>query len=238
MIIPCIDLMGGSVVQLVQGKEKALERTVEQALAMFEGFPLLHVIDLDAAMGSGNNGEIVTGLLKRCNARVGGGVRTVAKARSLVDAGAHQVIVGSAAYSRTGVDAVFLTELVREIGCSRIMVAIDTRGGNVVIDGWKTVLKQKPSDVIGNLEPYCGGYLCTNVDREGLLQGTDLEHFLALRDATSKPLVAAGGITSMSEVYELTSAGIEVALGMALYTGRLSIVEVRELLSKIEFQAE
>jgi len=226
--------MGGSVVQLIQGKEKALERTVDEALDMFKGFPLLHVIDLDAAIGSGDNQAIVTGLLKRCRARVGGGVRTVAMARRLVDAGAHQVIVGSAAYSRTGVNSTFLAELVQEIGLSRIMVAIDTKGGNVVIDGWKTVLAQKPLDVIVDLEPFCGGYLCTNVDREGLLQGTDLELFFALRDATSKPLVAAGGVTTLGEVRKLVSAGIEVALGMAIYTGRLSIVEVRELQSEID----
>ncbi len=230
MIIPCIDLMGGKAVQLVQGKEKALERTVDEAVAMFEGFPLLHVIDLDAAMGLGDNQDVVFDLLARTRARVGGGIRSVTKARAFVEAGAHQVIVGSAAFTSTGVNEAFLADLVKEVGVSRIMVAIDTKGGHVVVDAWKTTLNQTLADAIQALEPFCGGFLCTNVDKEGLLQGTNLDLFLSLRSATEKTIVAAGGVTTMDEVLTLIAAGIEVALGMAIYTGELKLDELRRLL--------
>ena len=123
MIIPCIDLMGQKVVQLVQGKEKALERTLEETLDLFEGFPLLHIIDLDAALGYGNNGAKVSALLERRRARVGGGIRSVKRARCLIEAGAEQVIIGSAAFNESGVNATFLNELVREVGITRIIIA-------------------------------------------------------------------------------------------------------------------
>ncbi len=229
MIIPCIDLMGGKVVQLIQGKEKALERTVDEALDMFAGFPLLHVIDLDGALGSGSNQPEVERLLTRVRARVGGGIRSVARAKELVDAGAEQVIIGSAAFARSGVNEAFLGALVREIGEARIMVAIDSKDGQVAINGWQAVLPQTPDRVMSLLAPFCSGFLCTNVDQEGLLQGTNLELFLNLRAQTDKTLVAAGGITTLSEVKTLASAGIEVALGMAIYTGRLDLGELRDL---------
>ncbi len=231
MIIPCIDLMGGKVVQLIQGKERALETTVEEALALFEGFPLLHVIDLDAAIGSGCNKVEVDQLLQRVRARVGGGVRSLERAKELVDAGAEQVIVGSAAFKGAEINVHFLNELARAIGTARIMIAIDSKGGQVAVDGWNSVLNQTPEHALQSLAPYCSGYLCTNVDKEGLLQGTNLELFVNLRSKTDKTLVAAGGITTMSEVETLTQAGIEVALGMAIYTGRLDISELRKKMS-------
>jgi phosphoribosylformimino-5-aminoimidazole carboxamide ribotide isomerase len=227
LIIPCIDLMGHKAVQLVQGKDKALEKTVDEALKLFEGFPLLHIIDLDAALGSGDNHAEVTALLARCRARVGGGIRSVKRARDLVDGGAEQLIVGSAAYNESGVNSTFLNELAREVGVSRIIVAIDSKGGQVAVSGWKSVLDRTPEGAMKTLAPFCAGYLCTNVDNEGLMLGTDLELFLNLRAKTDKTLIAAGGISTMSEIEALTHAGIEVALGMAVYTGRLDVGELR-----------
>ncbi len=219
--------MGQKVVQLIQGKEKALERTVDETLELFEGFPLFHIIDLDAALGSGDNHAMVMALLNRCRARVGGGIRSIERARDLIEAGAHQVIIGSAAFNETGLNATLLNELVREFGASRIIIAIDSKGGRIAVSGWKTVLDRTPEHAMQALAPFCAGYLCTNVDQEGLLQGTDLELFINLRARTDKILVAAGGITTMSEIDALTEVGIEVALGMAAYTGRLDIVELR-----------
>lgn len=229
MIIPCIDLMDGKVVQLVQGKEMALERTVDEALDLFQGFPLLHIIDLDAALGSGDNLTLVEALLLRCEARVGGGIRSGERARDLVNAGACQVIVGSAAFTKSGINTTFLSELVREVGVDRVMIAVDSKGGKVAVDGWTSVLDQFPEHVMEALAPYCSGYLCTNVDQEGLLQGTNLDLFRRLRLKTDKTLVAAGGITTMSEVKALKEEGIEVALGMAIYTGKLDIADLRDI---------
>ncbi len=219
--------MGQKVVQLVQGREKALERTVEEAMELFEGFPLLHIIDLDAVLGSGDNGAEVSAILERRRARVGGGIRSIKRAKYLIEAGAEQVIIGSAAFNESGVNATFLNELAREVGTARIIIAIDSKGGQIAVSGWRSVLNRSPEHAMRALAPFCAGYLCTNVDQEGLLQGTDLELFLNLRAKTDKTLVAAGGISTMSEVEALTIAGIEVALGMAVYTGRLDIVELR-----------
>lgn len=229
MIVPCIDLMGGEVVQLVQGKERALARPLAETLQAFEGFPLIHVIDLDAAMGQGENSALVSEILRKRRARVGGGVRTVERAIALLEAGGHQVIVGSRAFRDEGIDFEFLAHLAAAVGTHKIVVAIDTKQGQVAVQGWKKLLPVTPADVIGQLDPFCGGFLCTFVDKEGLLQGTDLDLFLNLRSRTDKTLIAAGGITTMAEVKALTSAGIEAALGMAVYTGTLELEVLRAL---------
>jgi phosphoribosylformimino-5-aminoimidazole carboxamide ribotide isomerase len=229
-VVPCIDLMGGKVVQLVKGKKKALELdSPDEAIAMFGGFPLLHVIDLDAALGRGRNRELISYLLKRVRARVGGGVRSVEVARELIDLGAEQVIVGTAAFSEAGVDGTFLQALAVEIERERVIVAVDVKQGRVAIKGWRDTLTFAPEDVIEQLEPYCAGFLCTCIDREGMMAGTDLDLFLRLRQRTDRTLIAAGGITTMDEVRTLLAADIEVALGMAVYTGRLSLDELRTL---------
>jgi phosphoribosylformimino-5-aminoimidazole carboxamide ribotide isomerase len=229
-VVPCIDVMGGKVVQLVQGERKSLELdSPDQAIVMFEGFPLLHVIDLDAAMGRGDNRELIRYLLERVRARVGGGVRSIEDAAALIALGASQVIVGTAAFTGGGVDGPFLQRLADTVGRDRVIVAIDVKGGRVAVKGWLDTLGFAPEDVLAELEPYCAGFLCTYVDREGMMQGTDLDLFLRLRDLTTRTLIAAGGITTMQEVRTLLEAGIEVALGMAVYTGRLSLDELRSL---------
>ena len=226
MIIPCIDLMGGKVVQLVQGREKALEGDAPLAmLERFAGFPQIQVIDLDAAMGRGANDSIVELLASRCTARVGGGVRTAERARKLIEQGAFRVIVGTSAFTKTGVNH----ELLREMPRERTVVALDSKGGRIVVKGWQESTDLTAEDVIRELEPFCSGFLCTYVDKEGMMQGTDLDWFRRLRAATQHEITAAGGITTIDEIRELQRLDIHAALGMAIYTGRLSLDELRAL---------
>lgn len=230
MIIPCIDLMDGKVVQLVQGREKALEGDAPlKMLRKFAAFPEIQVIDLDAALGKGSNDEIVELLASRAVTRVGGGVRSVDRAERLVARGASKVIVGTAALRAKGVNAEFLGELAGAIGRDRVIVALDSKDGRIVVKGWREATDLAAEDVLRQLEPHCAGFLCTYVDKEGTLEGTDLEWFRRLRAATSHELTAAGGIASLEEIRELTALGIHCALGMAIYTGRLSLEELARL---------
>jgi phosphoribosylformimino-5-aminoimidazole carboxamide ribonucleotide (ProFAR) isomerase len=230
MIIPCIDLMDGKVVQLRQGREKVLEgRLPEEMLAMFAGFPQIQVIDLDAAMGHGSNGAIVEALARRASVRAGGGVRTVERAKELVREGAFRVIVGTAAFSSDGPDMAFLQALGDAIGPERLTIALDSRGGRIVVKGWRESTDWSALEVIGQLEPYCSGFLCTYVDKEGLMQGTDLAWFQSLRGATKCELIAAGGITTLDDAKLLTSMDIHCAIGMSIYTGRLSLDDLRAM---------
>lgn len=230
MIIPCIDLMDGKVVQLVQGREKALEGgTVEEMLRRFAAFPEIQAIDLDAAMGRGSNDELVRQVAAGATARVGGGVRTVQRARALVEQGAHRVIVGTAAFGKTSVNAEFLQALRDGVGRERVVVALDSKDGRIVVKGWRESTELEAEDVLGALEPYCSGFLCTYVDKEGMMQGTDLAWFRRLRAATRLELTAAGGIATVEEVRALADMGVNAALGMAIYTGRLRLEELAEL---------
>ena len=233
MVIPCIDLMDGKVVQLVQGREKALEG--EAPLVMldrFAGFPVIQVIDLDAALGKGANDEIVRSLASRAVTRVGGGVRSAARARALVEAGASRVIVGTAAFDEAGIRRGFLEELAGAVGKERILLALDSKGGRIVVKGWQQATQFEAEAVIRELEPYCGGFLCTYVDKEGMLQGTDLDWYRRLRQSTKHELTAAGGITTLEEIDELTRLEIHAALGMAVYTGRLKLEELRRYVGR------
>jgi phosphoribosylformimino-5-aminoimidazole carboxamide ribotide isomerase len=230
MIIPCIDLMDGKVVQLVQGREKALEGgTPSEMLDRFSAFPEIQVIDLDAALGRGSNDSIVEFLAARAMTRVGGGVRSVERARSLVERGAHKVIVGTAAFSAAGINTEFLEALRAAIGRERLLVALDSKGGRIVVKGWRESTALSAEEVLDRLAPYCSGFLCTYVDKEGMLEGTDLAWFRRLRAATALELTAAGGITTIEEVRELQRLGIHAALGMAIYTGRLDLDELAKL---------
>jgi phosphoribosylformimino-5-aminoimidazole carboxamide ribotide isomerase len=224
MIVPCIDLMGGKVVQLVQGRDKALEGDAPlEMLRKFSAFPEIQVIDLDAAMGKGDNSALVEMLAAKARCRVGGGVRTAERARRLVDLGAHRVIVGTAAFTPT------LQEISKAVGAERVLVALDSKGGKIVVKGWQEATDFTAEQVVHNLEPYCGGFLCTYVDKEGMMQGTDLDWFRRLRAATNHEITAAGGITTLEDIRELTSLGIHCALGMAIYTGRLDLAELAKL---------
>ncbi len=218
MIIPCIDLMDGKVVQLVQGREKALEGAPPlEMLERFRAFPEIQVIDLDAAMGRGENSSLVELLASRAKCRIGGGVRTADRARRLVDLGAHRVIVGTAAFTPV------IEEIASVVRPERVVIALDSKGGKIVVKGWQESTEFTAEEVIGRLESYCSGFLCTYVDKEGMLQGTDLEWFRRLRAATGHEITAAGGITTLEEIRELESMGIHAALGMAIYTGKLDL---------------
>jgi phosphoribosylformimino-5-aminoimidazole carboxamide ribotide isomerase len=225
MIIPCIDLMDGKVVQLVQGREKALEGgSPLEMLEKFRGFPQIQVIDLDAAMSRGSNDALVELLASHTVARVGGGVRSPERARALIQQGAYRVIVGTAAFDREK-----LTEIADAAGPDRLVIALDSKGGKVVTHGWREATNFSAEEVIHHLEPYCSGFLCTYVDKEGMLEGTDLDWFRRLRAATRHELTAAGGITTIEEIQELRRLGIHAALGMAIYTGRLDLDELAVL---------
>ncbi len=228
MLIPCIDLQGGRVVQLERGRRRLL--AIDDALGVaerFRAYPILHVIDLDAAMGRGSNARLVRllcGWAREVGGpriRVGGGIRTVRRAKRLIDSGAEKVIVGTAALARGGIHRPFLERLRAAVGRERVMVALDTEGGRIVVRGWKRKLALGPEEVIAALAPYCSGFLCTYVDAEGTMRGTDLGWFRRLRRLTRLPITAAGGIRSRSEVRALARMGMDAAVGMAVYRDKL-----------------
>jgi len=222
VIVPCIDLMGGKVVQLVQGREKALEAEGPlEMLARFAAFPQIQVIDLDAAMNKGSNDALVELVASGCISRVGGGVRSHERARALIEQGAYRVIVGTAAFDREKLSAI-----ADAVGPDRLIIALDSKAGKVVTHGWQEATNFTAEEVVRKLEPFCSGFLCTYVDKEGMLEGTDLDWFRRLRSATTHELTAAGGITTIDEIQELHKLGIHAALGMAIYTGRLNLEEL------------
>ena len=198
-------------------------------LEKFAAFPQIQVIDLDAAIGRGSNDDLVKLLASRALCRVGGGVRTVERARALADHGAHKVIVGTAAFHTSGVNTELLASLTHAIGRDRLIVAVDSKDGRVVIKGWRESTELSAEQVLQSLEPYCGGFLCTYVDKEGMMQGTDLDWFRRLRAATTLELTAAGGITTIAEIQALMAMHIHCALGMAVYTGRLDLAELARI---------
>ena len=224
MIFPCIDLMDGKVVQLVQGRDKALEGDAPlEMLRRFAAFPEIQVLDLDAAMGRGENSALVELLASRAKCRIGGGVRTADRARRLLDQGAHRIVVGTAAFTPV------IEEIVAAVGPERILIALDSKHGKIVVKGWQEATDFTAEEVIQRMEPFCGGFLCTYVDKEGMLQGTDLAWFRRLRAATKHELTAAGGITTLDDVRALQAMNVNAALGMAIYTGRLNLEELARL---------
>jgi phosphoribosylformimino-5-aminoimidazole carboxamide ribonucleotide (ProFAR) isomerase len=223
--------MEGKVVQLVQGRDKVLEaKSPDDTLARFSGFPHIQVIDLDAAMGKGSNDAIVEHLARRATVRVGGGVRTVERAQQLITQGAFRVIVGTSAFSSEGPNTPFLNALSEAIGAERITIALDSKAGHIVIKGWQESTRWTATDMIAEFEPYCSGFLCTYVDKEGMMRGTDLAWFESLRQTTDRELIAAGGITTLDEIKALTAMNIHCAIGMAIYTGRLRLEDLRAII--------
>jgi len=230
MIFPCIDLMGGKVVQLVQGRTKALEAdSPEEMLRRFVAFPQIQVIDLDAAMGVGENAQLVESIAEKAVCRIGGGVRTATRASRLIDQGAHRVIVGTSAFTHDGINTALLDNIAAAVTPGRVVIALDSRNGHIVVKGWTETTTLTAEAVVAQLEPYCSGFLCTYVDKEGMLQGTDLEWFRRLRGATSHEITAAGGISTLADVQALRAMQIHAALGMAIYTGRLSLDDLAAL---------
>ena len=223
MLIPSIDLQGGAVVQLVQGERLAIrDEDVLGWVKRFERFPKVQVIDLDAAMNVGDNLAIVRQIAGALSCRVGGGVRTVERAQDILAAGAQQVIAGSALFRDGRPDLTFAAALAEAIGPDRLIAAVDSRGGRVVVNGWKTTLPLTAVDAVKALEPYCGEFLYTHVDAEGLMRGTNVAAILDVRRATTRRVTAAGGITTREEIDELDAQGVDAVVGMALYTGKLA----------------
>ena len=231
MLIPSIDLRQGKVVQLVQGEKLAIESSdLDGWIERFARFPAVQLIDLDAAMGVGTNDRLVRRISARLPVRVGGGIRSVGRAEDVLAAGAKAVIVGSAFFDvrRSAEDGGvikldFARALAEAVGRERVIGAVDAKAGRVVIHGWKTALPISPVQAVEVLEPYCGEFLYTHVDKEGLMQGTDMDAIKAVASATSSKLTAAGGITTQAEIDALHALGIDAVVGMAIYTGALSI---------------
>ena len=224
MFIPSIDLMGGRIVQLVQGERLALESSaIDEWIDRFREWPKVQLIDLDAAKQQGNNNHLVSRICAALPCRVGGGIRSVERAVAVVGEGATHAIVGSALFKGGAIDTAFARELASAIGPERLIAAVDSKAGQVVIDAWRTSLPLTAVDAMRELEPFFGGFLYTHVDREGLLQGTDMTAIRAVRAATTREVIAAGGISTMEEVEELDRIGVDADVGMALYTGRLTL---------------
>lgn len=225
MIIPCIDLQNGKAVQLVRGRRLAL--SVDDVLGLLERFreyPILHVIDLDAAMRKGSNSRWIKTLCTRgkMKVRVGGGIRTPARAERILSWGAEKIIIGSAAFENGAIAHKFLAAMAKRVSRRKIVIALDTERGRILVRGWQERLKLRPEEVIPELEPYCSEFLSTFVDNEGTMKGTDLSWFRKLRRVTKFPITAAGGIRSMKEVHALEKIGMHAAVGMAIYTGQLA----------------
>jgi len=222
MLIPSIDLQGGAVVQLIQGERLAIkDEDVFRWVRRFERFPKVQVIDLDAATGAGDNLALVRQIASALSCRVGGGIRTIDRAREVLAAGAQQIIAGSSLFKDGQPDLAFAKALADAVGIDHVIAAVDSRGGQVVIHGWKTTLKLTAVEAVHALEPHCGEFLYTHVDTEGLMRGTDMEAIRAVRQATTRRVTAAGGITTRQEIDELDALGVDSVVGMALYTGKL-----------------
>lgn len=225
MLIPSIDLKDGKVVQLVQGERLALERDdLDRWIQRFARFPRVQLIDLDAAMDSGTNETLVSRVCRQLPCQVGGGVRTPERAVALLQAGARKVIVGSSLFKAGRPNLEVAAAFAEAVGPERLIGAVDSKGGQVVIHGWKTPLPITAVDAVKALEPFCGEFLYTHVDTEGLMGGIPLETVLAVKNATSRHLIAAGGITTQAEIDALDRAGIDAVVGMAIYTGKLELI--------------
>lgn len=222
MLIPSIDLMGGKVVQLVQGEKKALEYdSFEPWVERFAGYPLVQLIDLDAALRQGENRSLVRQIAARIPCQVGGGIRTVDDAQEMLHCGARAVIIGSALVRMGRVNLALAQELAEQVGIEKLLFGVDSKGGKVTIAGWKEATPLTAQTMMQALESYCAGFLYTHVDTEGTMQGIPLDLIRELRAATQKRLIAAGGIRSQEEIDALDAMGVDAVVGMAIYTGKI-----------------
>ena len=217
MIIASIDLMDGKAVQLQQGKTKVLERDDVLELAKYYArFGEVAVVDLDCALNTGkNNEELIQKICKIAPCRVGGGIRTIEKAKKVLSWGAKKIIIGTAASED------FLSKLPK----SRVLVAIDSRDGKITTKGWQEVSEFSTIGYVKRFENYCSGFLFTIVEREGMMQGTNIDFIKEIASSTKKPITAAGGISTIEEIVELEKNNINSQLGMCIYTGKIDLVE-------------
>jgi phosphoribosylformimino-5-aminoimidazole carboxamide ribonucleotide (ProFAR) isomerase len=211
-------------VQLVHGRKRELAiADVFGVLGKFKDYEWLHIIDLDAAMGKSSNAELAQELCFTARSsygmkvRIGGGIRSVARAVRVAGWKPEQIIIGSAVFRDGKLNLPFLKRLVKQVDPSRIVVALDTAGGHITTQGWRRAIKLRAEGVMAQLQPYCAAFLCTDVDREGTMSGANLKWFRSLRNATDHPVIAAGGIKTRGEVSTLEKMGMDAAVGMAMY---------------------
>jgi len=228
MLIPSIDLMAGRIVQLVQGEKLHLAfDDFEYWIERFAKYPLVQLIDLDAAMRQGDNAVLVAQICKRLPCQVGGGVGTIERAQSVLDSGAQRVIVGSSFFTEEQgigrVNSQFASELAESIGANKIVAGIDSRGGQIAIKGWKSQVTLTPDEAIPDLEPYVAAFLYTHIDGEGLMKGFPIEIATRLRALTQRQLIVAGGIRSQEEIDALSELDVDAVAGMAVYTNLLAV---------------
>jgi phosphoribosylformimino-5-aminoimidazole carboxamide ribotide isomerase len=222
MLIPSIDLMGGKIVQLVQGERTALEfDDFPEWVRRFSKFPVVQVIDLDAAMGKGDNRQLVRGLCAELPCQVGGGLRSTEAAQQVLEWGARKAIIGSSLFSESDVNITFATGLADQLGADHLIFAVDSRGGYVSVKGWKESTHLRPADAMRKLGAFCSAFLYTHIDTEGSLRGFPFSALDTLRAATRNKLIVAGGIKSAEEIQRLDEMGIDAVVGMAIYTGVL-----------------
>ena len=224
MLIPSIDLMDGKIVQLVQGSRKELEfDDFELWAKRFANFPLVQLIDLDAAMGRNPNSKLIDFFVTRLPCQVGGGIRSLEAARRVLQLGAQRVILGSALIHNGKINFAVAKQFASEFGKSKLVFGIDAKGGKVAIRGWREITAITPLEMIQSLDPFCSAFLYTHIDTEGLMTGLPLDAIRPLRQAASKQLIVAGGIATSAEVEHLHEMGIDAVVGMALYSGRMSL---------------
>jgi phosphoribosylformimino-5-aminoimidazole carboxamide ribotide isomerase len=225
MLIPSIDLMGGRIVQLVQGEKLRLSfDDFEYWIEKFSRFPLVQLIDLDAAMRQGDNSALVAQIARRLPCQVGGGIRSTERASEVINAGAQRVIIGSALFSEDGrVNADIASALAAALGAERVVAGIDTKNGRIAVKGWKAQVALTPDEAIPQLDKYVAAYLYTHVDGEGLMQGFPIDTAARLRRLTARQLIVAGGIRSQQEVGDLGAMGVDSVVGMAVYTNLLAV---------------
>ena len=222
MLIPSIDIMDGKIVQLIQGQKKALEFTsYEPWIEKFSSYHLVQVIDLDAAMQKGHNRLLIEKISKELPCQVGGGIRSLEAAKAIVEAGARSVILGSVLVRDDQPDTQIAESFFSTLGAERLVFAIDSRAGRVAVHGWQDRTELTPFHMIQILEPWCGAFLYTHIDTEGMMQGIPLEIVRQLRSATQRRLFVAGGISSQTEIEELNGLNVDAVVGMAIYTSRL-----------------
>ncbi len=224
MLIPSIDLMQGKIVQLVQGEKKALEfDDFEYWIQRFSRYPLVQLIDLDAAMANGSNRPLIAEICRRLPCQVGGGIRTIEQGRELLDAGARRIIFGSSLLHEGEVNLPLARQSAELLGPDRLTFAVDSRGGKVAIKGWKESTSVDPESMTRQLDLYCSAFLYTHIDTEGTMTGFPFEVAQRLRQATTRQLIVAGGIRTMAEVDALHQIGVDAVVGMAIYTHTISV---------------
>ena len=222
MLIPSIDLLGGRIVQLVQGEKLQLAfDDFEPWIERFSKYPLVQLIDLDAAKRQGDNRPLIKRICQQLPCQVGGGLRSGDDARALLDAGARRVIFGSSLFSAHGINKTFAADLKQQIGEDHLVFSVDTKDGRVAVRGWKDTVSLTPEVAITWLEDFCGAFLYTHVDTEGTMSGFPFEVAATLRATTARQLIVAGGIRSKSEIDDLDQIGVDAVVGMAVYSGVL-----------------